>query len=485
MDRRTVKKILSMSEEDYLEYQYNQSTRRKLLDPYEEFVRDRLEDCPEASAAQVHDWLKEHHEDFIEVNEKTVFNFVLWIRNKHGIPKPFSHRDYQQVDQLPYGQQAQVDFGEYKMKTEEGRRKKVYFLSMVLSRSRQKFVVFQDRTFTTDATIEAHEKCFQFFMGIPLELVYDQDKLLLHDENKGNLMLTEGFRKYVQYRGFKLHFCRKADPESKGKIENVIRYVKYNFLRGRMYLDILSLNGEVYDWLYRTANAKVHAATHKIPHDEWLIERGDLKPFSGVFTPQVVPKQYTVRKDNTITYKGNFYELPPGTYRKGEGITVGLKAEDGHLTIYAADKTQIAHYKIYKGKGRKIGKTNFKRDYSAKIEQLMQDLSSQFDQPNSARNYFQQIRKDNPRYIRDQLLLIRKLTKEHGMDIMNQALDFCVKNNILKATDMESLAQKLRREHSNAGPSQAPPIQIKTMNEASFKITPQQSDISDYQNLMK
>ena len=242
-----------MSEEDYLEYQYNQSTRRKLLDPYEDFVRTRLEDCPEASAAQVHDWLKEHHEDFIEVNEKTVFNFVLWIRNKHGIPKPFSHRDYQQVDQLPYGQQAQVDFGEYKMKTEEGRRKKVYFLSMVLSRSRQKFVVFQDRTFTTDATIEAHEKCFQFFNGIAQELVYDQDKLLLHDENKGNLMLTEGFRKYVHYRGFKLHFCRKADPESKGKIENVIRYVKYNFLRGRMYLDILSLNGEVYDWLYRTA----------------------------------------------------------------------------------------------------------------------------------------------------------------------------------------------------------------------------------------
>ena len=483
MNRRTVKKILNMSEEEYLDYKSSHNQRRKSLEDYEEFVRMRLEKCPEASAAQVHDWLKEHHKDLIKVHEKTVFNFVLWVRNKHGIPKPFHHRDYRQVEQLPYGQQAQVDFGESNMSTEEGHRKKVYFLSMVLARSRQKYVVFQDKPFTTLATIEAHEKCFQFFMGTPKELVYDQDKLLLHDENKGNLILTQYFRKYVQYRKFKLYFCRKGDPESKGKVENVIKYIKYNFLRGRTYIDINTLNGQAVEWLDRTANTKIHAGTKKIPQEEWLIECETLKAISGVFVLEQIPKQYTVRKDNTISYKSNFYPLPPGTYQ-GPGTTVGVKVDEEHIIICKADHTQIVRYKIHKGKGKLIGNSNFRRDYSSKIDQLIEELSGQFEDTQAAKDYFEQIRQDNPRYIRDQLLLVRKLTNGYDMDIMNQALSFCIANKILKATDLESLVEKMAAESQKKTSNETPIVSIRTINNDAFRITPQKSDISDYQNLM-
>ena len=92
LDRRTVKKYLLMSEEEYLDFINNQTSREKMLVPYEGFVKTKLESYPEASAAQVHDWLKEHYDDFIDVNEKTVFNFVLYVRSKYGIPKPFNHR---------------------------------------------------------------------------------------------------------------------------------------------------------------------------------------------------------------------------------------------------------------------------------------------------------------------------------------------------------------------------------------------------------
>ena len=35
------------------------------------------------------------------------------------------------------------------------------------------------------------------------------------------------------HRGLKIHLCRKSDPESKGKIEAGVKYVKHNFLPGR------------------------------------------------------------------------------------------------------------------------------------------------------------------------------------------------------------------------------------------------------------
>ncbi len=43
------------------------------------------------------------------------------------------------------------------------------------------------------------------------------------------------------------------DPESKGKIENVVKYVKQNFLYNRCFCDIATLNEEVLQWLNRTA----------------------------------------------------------------------------------------------------------------------------------------------------------------------------------------------------------------------------------------
>ena len=118
LNRRTVTKYLNMSEEEYLSFKGSGRPRNKLLTQYEDFIRTRLEECPDASAAQVHDWLKEHFEDFIEVNEKTVFNFVLALRNKYAIPKLFHYRAFGKVEELPFGKQAQVDFGEYHMTTD-------------------------------------------------------------------------------------------------------------------------------------------------------------------------------------------------------------------------------------------------------------------------------------------------------------------------------------------------------------------------------
>ena len=59
MNRRTVVKYAGMTEAEYEAFLIKKDTRTKLLDVYEAFVRDRLMAHPAASAAQMHDWLKE------------------------------------------------------------------------------------------------------------------------------------------------------------------------------------------------------------------------------------------------------------------------------------------------------------------------------------------------------------------------------------------------------------------------------------------
>ncbi|PTQ56867.1 MAG: Mobile element protein [Candidatus Carbobacillus altaicus] len=148
----------------------------------------------------------------------------------------------------------------------------------VLSHSRYKFVLWQDRPFTTRDVIEAHEQAFAYFGGMPKEIVYDQDHLLLISENHGDLILTHEFAKYVEQRQLRIYMCRKSDPESKGRVENVVKYVKRNFAKHRIFVNVDKLNEESLAWLERTGNASVHHTTKKIPAEVFAIEKQHLRP---------------------------------------------------------------------------------------------------------------------------------------------------------------------------------------------------------------
>ena len=135
--------------------------------------------------------------------------------------------------------------GEISIETVKGRRKKIYCFAMALSHSRYKFVVWQEKPFTTDSFIESHIKAFSFFGGRTKEIVYDQDKVLAVSENNGDIIYTSGFQNFINQIKFSVFLCRGSDPESKGKVENVVKYAKHNFAEHRKFVDIQSLSGSI------------------------------------------------------------------------------------------------------------------------------------------------------------------------------------------------------------------------------------------------
>ena len=106
--------------------------------------------------------------------------------------------------------------------------------------------------------------------------------MFLWDGNLGDYVMTQAFDAYVRIRPFNPVFCRPGDPESKGKVENCVRYVKQNFLTNRSYVGVEPLQGQAEAWLARTGNAMVHAATCRIPQEEWASEYRDLLPYTPV-----------------------------------------------------------------------------------------------------------------------------------------------------------------------------------------------------------
>ncbi len=484
LDRRTVKKYLSMSEEAYYEYLDSLGNRKRELQAYENFVKSKLEAYPETSAAQMHDWLKEHNDDFPGVSSKTVYNFVMWIRQQHNIPKQSKVREYSIVEQLPYGQQAQVDFGQYNMRSGKDKRVKVYFFTMVLSRSRFKYVLFCLTPFTTALTIKAHQKAFEYIGGIPREIVYDQDSVLLVDENKGDLLLSSQFLSYCKSMPFNLYFCRKADPQSKGKVENVVKYVKQNFLYNRPFSDKHSLNQEALSWLSRTANGMPHSFTRKIPMDELIVEKQSLLACQS-YVLESVPNRYTVRKDNTISYKGNFYTLPVGTY-KGKGSQVDLCITDKEIRISDLEGNLLCTHQRSEEVGKIVSNTNHKRDKSKKINTLLLEVALMFPDYDQALIYLNKIRKAKRRYVRDQLTLIKKSIEKTTPQIVGQTLNYCLENNIISANDFAAVIKKYCRESGMDDEPPPPPKPLDSnINKKIAEVIPDKSNIADYEQIMK
>ncbi len=201
---------------------------------------------------------------------------------------------------------------------------------MVLSSSRTQHIWFLNKPFTAETVGHTPENAFISFGGIPKTIVYDQERTMVVDENLGDDILTSIFKQYTKSSNFKLHFCRKADLKSKGKVQNVVQYVKKNFLYNRLNSDLETLNTKAIAWLARTANHLVNNYTKKRPESEFMIEKEHLCTYTRLTIENKEIIMYHVRKYNTVNYKSNFYTVQMGTC-PGTGTLVLVKAKEGTI----------------------------------------------------------------------------------------------------------------------------------------------------------
>jgi transposase len=485
--RKTVRKYLNMSEEEFYKWIEQPKNQPRKLNDYYEYVQKLLEAQPYLSAAQVEDRLKENFKELPMVHSKTVYNFVQSVRRTNGIKKQNNKqpRQYQKLPETEYGHQAQVDFGQYTMQKKTGGWIKVFFFIMILSRSRQKFIYFQTNPFTTSTTIEAHNKAFEFFKGQTRVIIYDQDRVLIIDENLGDILLTQEFHTYCSQMNFKPVFCRKSDPESKGKVENVVKYVKNNFLRGRTYQNTTILNQSALEWLSRTANGKIHAGIKKIPMEEWVIEQSYLIPLKT--RPKIETEnfsEYKVRKDNTINYKSNFYTLPLGTYQ-GPDTWVLLKAFSDEIQLFTLDKSLLAAHPICYERGMLIRNTSHLRESSKSIMELKHEVLLMMPDQELGQLYIDRISSEKPRYLRDNLLVMKKKIPGIEKDFLKEATHFCLENNLWNGASFIEVAEHYQKEAQQEHNSKAvlPDISIKKVID-NLEYTPKVSNLSTYETLL-
>ena len=325
----------------------------------------------------------------------------------------------------------------------------VYFFAIVLARSRYKFTCFSRRPFDTELAIYAHERAFEYFGGKPEKILYDQDRVLISRENLGDLVLTRKFQTFVREQHFQPVFCHKADPESKGKVENVVKYVKENFLVARVFRDIDSLNREALEWLERTGNGKVHGTARLVPREEFAVEKSFLIPYHGTpQPPQEEMREYHVRKDNTVQYRGNHYSLPCGTYRSGQ-TTVWLQETEGNVELYNKDTGKlICRHVLCTRKGRTVYDDSHRKPRNAGVKIAERILFHVSDNREVAM-WMDNLKRRKKRYYRDNPEVILRIIPGYDKNTLIEAIRICLDKGIYNGDSVKSLCEYVCRGKDN------------------------------------
>lgn len=445
ISRNTVYKYIRKSPDEMAEWTASTMTRRKKLDEHNELILYWLREFPDITAAQVQDWLKEKFPEF-KVGESTVRSYVRGLREDYDIPKESNSRDYQAIPDPPMGEQIQVDFGFKTVKNQHGKPVKLMFIVFVLAHSRYKYVEYQNRSFTTKDVVAAHRNAFKAFGGMSKEILYDQDRLMVVSENGGDILLTEEFQQFVNDMRFEVKLCRKADPESKGKVENAVKFIKNNFMKNRVFRTIDSWNEQSQKWLERTGNGKIHNGTKRRPADVFLVEKQHMRQVNLLNHNHNPSITRSVRKDNTVLYQSNRYSVPLGTFQKFPEVNLYV-GEENKLVIYHSESGEIlATHSICLDKGKLIQNRSHQRDQSKGLNEWIEVVSAYFTDKLQAELYLNELRKRYPRYFRDQLTLIKKCIKLGSIEVLDDSLALCIDRKLFSANDFQDVVALLKRQ---------------------------------------
>jgi len=288
-------------------------------------------------------------------------------------------RTYMKVPKLAFGKQMQLDFGQYTCRSGV----KLYIFAAVLSASRYKYVTFQDHPFKTKEVIFHMLNCFDYYGGVPKELVIDQDSLMVVGENAGDIIYTDDFKFFIEEQDIGVYVCRKSDPESKGKIENIIKCVKYNFLSIRDFKSVDEANKSVFKWLKRRANGKISQATMKtamlIEH-----EREALKPLrNSIFRKESLlgREERSINEKACISVDTCLYQLPL-RYRNKTVEIYNTRDKLFIFDLYTGE--EIGEYGLSLIPGRVICKREYKRETDKTAKELKARVPELFDTENGS-----------------------------------------------------------------------------------------------------
>lgn len=271
--------------------------RKSGLEPHKDYLRDRYLTTG-LSGVRLHEELR-------SMGYTGAIDSVQRFLKELDIPRQALTKATVRFE-TPPGEQAQVDWADVGYYTDdEGKQRKVYAFVMILSYSRALYVEFTTRM-NLPELIACHQRAFVHFNGWTRRILYDNMKQVRLSSTQWNPLMMD----FLAHHGITPSTHRPYRPRTKGKVERAVRYLKDNFIKGRVFADLADLRAQGQHWQSEVANVRVHATTKERPCD--LLAAEHLIPFSSTPAYHLSGRvERIVDAEGYVRLAGSRYSVPP------------------------------------------------------------------------------------------------------------------------------------------------------------------------------
>lgn len=331
IDRKTVRKQLNLSSSA----SYKRKPIESKLDPYKDYIDKRLEKYS-LTAKKI---FKEIKSQGFDGKYVIVSRYVKKIKDKHRAKAVLL------FETLP-GEQAQVDWGYFGTLYDPELKKDVRLCCflMVLGYSRTKFIYFFDGD-NTENFLAGHNKAFEYFGGYTKDILYDNLKSVVIKRafRASDSEFNKRFLEFSGYYGYNPILARPYKPQTKGKVENTVKYVRSSFFNGEEFKSLRHINEEALNWLNEVNNEE-HSVT-KISPFKRLEEENLLKINGKMFDLSKVYYR-KVFIDSHFNLYAKKYSVPYEYVNKEVAVTIA----DDNISIFYREKLIASHIRDYSNK---------------------------------------------------------------------------------------------------------------------------------------
>ncbi len=309
--------------------------RKSKLVPFGEDIARFLETDPKASAVVIKQKLDElGYEGGITILRD-------WLRK---VRKPKGKQAFIRFESGP-GEQMQIDWGHFGSLSYGSCKRKLYAMCVVECHSRMLCVEFTHSQ--NQATLhQCLLNAFRFFGGTPEQLVVDNMLTAVTERCGPVIRFNDAFLDFLMRFKIRPYACTPGAPYEKGKIENAVKYVRYNFIPLRMFSDLSDVRSQAKIWMNTVANVRKHQSTGEQPLKRFA--KGRLTALPDTIPDVGETQTAMVHKDFAVRFDANAYTVPP--FAIGRHVTI--RADQHTVEIYDRTRRLATHKRCFSKKER-------------------------------------------------------------------------------------------------------------------------------------
>jgi len=266
-------------------------------------IRDLIETDPKAPPLE---YLRQLREEGIRLGESTFYR--IFRIAKEQLPTELMVR-FEGVA----GEFAQFDFGEVDVRLLDECARRIHFAAYRMKYSRWVWVVIVPDE-RIESLVRALLLCFEHSGGVPLRVVFDNPKtVVLGRDEHGRPIWNSTLAQVAIDYGFTIELCTPRQPQQKGAVENLVKWVKGAFFRARRFADLEhDLPRQLLEWLTAVNEERPSRATKEVPVQRLAAERARMKALA--VPPAEYGLRYAVHVGPTalVEFQGIRYAMPAG-----------------------------------------------------------------------------------------------------------------------------------------------------------------------------